>query len=30
MFKVFVGRDDKRELKADQFARFRKLAAAAS
>jgi putative heme utilization carrier protein HutX len=27
MFKVFVGRDDQRELKADQLARFRKLAA---
>jgi heme iron utilization protein len=26
MFKVFVGRDDKRELKADQLARFRALA----
>jgi putative heme utilization carrier protein HutX len=30
MFKVFVGRADKRELKADQLARFRKLAAAVS
>jgi putative heme utilization carrier protein HutX len=27
MFKVFVGRDDKRELKPDQLDRFRKLAA---
>ena len=27
MFKVFVGRDDKRELKVDQLERFRKLAA---
>lgn len=27
MFKVFVGRDDKRELKPDQLERFRKLAA---
>ena len=27
MFKVFVGRDENRELKADQLARFRKLAA---
>lgn len=27
MFKVFVGRDDKRELKQDQLERFRKLAA---
>jgi putative heme utilization carrier protein HutX len=27
MFKVFVGRDEKRELKADQLARFRRLAA---
>lgn len=26
MFKVFVGRDEKRELKADQLERFRKLA----
>lgn len=26
MFKVFVGRDDKRELRADQLARFRALA----
>ena len=26
MFKVFVGRDEKRELKADQLARFRALA----
>src|SRR5262245_57894947 len=26
MFKVFVGRDDKRELKADQLAQFRALA----
>ena len=26
MFKVFVGRDEKRELKADQFAKFRALA----
>jgi putative heme iron utilization protein len=26
MFKVFVGRDDKRELKADQLAAFRALA----
>ncbi len=30
MFKVFVGRDDKRELKADQLERFRKLAAGIS
>jgi len=27
MFKVFVGRDDKRELKTDQLERFRRLAA---
>ena len=26
MFKIFVGRDEKRELKADQFDAFRKLA----
>jgi putative heme iron utilization protein len=26
MFKVFVGRDEKRELKADQVAAFRALA----
>jgi putative heme iron utilization protein len=26
MFKVFVGRDEKRELKADQLAAFRALA----
>jgi putative heme iron utilization protein len=25
MFKVFVGRDDKRELKADQLVKFRAL-----
>ena len=30
MFKVFVGRDDKRELKVDQLERFRKLAAGIS
>jgi heme iron utilization protein len=30
MFKVFVGRDDKRELKPDQLERFRKLAAGIS
>ncbi|MEZ5766038.1 MAG: heme utilization cystosolic carrier protein HutX [Xanthobacteraceae bacterium] len=30
MFKVFVGRDDKRELKPDQLERFRKLAASLS
>ena len=30
MFKVFVGRDDKRELKTDQLERFRKLAAGIS
>jgi len=30
MFKVFVGRDDKRGLKADQLERFRKLAAGIS
>jgi putative heme iron utilization protein len=27
MFKIFVGRDEKRELKADQLAAFRALAA---
>jgi putative heme iron utilization protein len=25
MFKIFVGRDEKRELKADQLAKFRSL-----
>lgn len=29
MFKVFVGRDEARQLKADQLAKFRELAKAA-